>query len=64
MGSMYWELKSREGEPGINIFGDLGEIFLYSKRWVRSATTDSKKVMRSLTTSTLSLLSRKQVIGP
>lgn len=49
-------------ELGIIIVGSLGEGFRYSKRWVRSAFTDSRVVTRSLTKSTLSLLGGKRGI--
>lgn len=40
-------------ESRISILGELGEVCLYGKRWAGSASTDSKKVTRSLKKPTL-----------
>lgn len=45
---------TRREESKIIILGNLGEVCLYSKRRVGSASTDSKRINRSLTKSTLS----------
>ena len=41
---------------------NLGEVCIYSKRWLRSGSTDSKKITWSLIESTPSLLGRKTSI--
>ena len=43
-------------ESGMIVLGNLGEVHLYSKRRVRSASTDSQEVTKSLTQSTSSIL--------
>lgn len=46
-------------ESGITFLENLGEVCFYSKRWVRSASTDGKKVTRWLTKSICRLLDGK-----
>jgi hypothetical protein len=48
-------------ESGIIILGGLSEVCLCSKNWVRSVSTDSKKINRSLRKSILSFLDGMQV---
>lgn len=48
-------------ESGVIILGDLADVCLYSKRWLKSASTDGKKAPKLLIKSTPSLLA--EVVG-